>query len=238
MRVLGVIPARGGSKGIPRKNIRFLGGKPLVAWTIEAARASRRLSRVVLTTEDEEIARVGREWGVEVPFLRPKELAEDDTPTLPVVLHALRECEKTDGEYDAVCLLQPTAPFRKGEWIDACIDLLEESGADAVVTVCRIPEEYHPRWALEKGSGGWLRFVGGQGVPPRRQELPAAYHREGSVYVSRRRVLVEGSLYGERLAGYEVSGEETVNLDTEADWRRAEGMIAEMGRGQGCAGLR
>lgn len=223
MRVLGVIPARGGSKGIPRKNIRLLGGKPLIAWTIEAARQSRLLTRVILSTEDEEIAAVGRQWGVEVPFLRPAELAQDDTPTLPVVLHALRELEHRGEKYDAVCLLQPTAPLRKPEWIDGCIRLLEETGADAVVTVCRIPEEYHPWWALLRDGEGWLMFSHGRSIPARRQDLPPAYHREGSVYVTRRRVLMEdGSLYGKKLEGWEVSRDETVNLDSEEDWRRAE----------------
>lgn len=230
MRVLGVIPARGGSKGIPRKNIRLLGGKPLIAWTIEAAQQSRLLTRVILSTEDEEIAAVGRQWGVEVPFLRPAELAQDDTPTLPVVEHALRECEKDGVRYDAVCLLQPTAPLRKPAWIDGCIRMLEERGADAVVTVCRIPEEHHPWWSLMKDAAGWMQFSSGRTVPPRRQDLPPAYHREGSVYVTRREVLVEaGSLYGNRLAGWEVSQEETVNLDTEEDWRRAEYLLAQGG---------
>lgn len=228
MRVLGLIPARGGSKGIPRKNIRPLAGKPLIAWTIEAARQSRLLTRVILSTEDEEIAAVGRAWGVDVPFLRPVELAQDDTPTLPVVLHALKNCEKGGEIFDAVCLLQPTAPLRRPEWIDGCIERLASSDAEAVVTVCRIPDEYHPQWAIRKDTEGWLHFWSEGAIPPRRQELPPVFHREGSVYVTRRRVLVEeGSLYGKKLAGFEVAREETVNLDTEEDWRRAEAMLAQ-----------
>lgn len=229
MRVLGVIPARGGSKGIPRKNIRLLGGKPLIAWTIEAARKSRLLTRVILSTEDEEIATVGKHWGAEVPFLRPQELAEDTTPTLPVLQHAVRECERQDGAYDAVCLLQPTAPLRRPEWIDECIALLLRLDAEAVVTVCRIPDEFHPLWALTVAEDGWLRFFSGAAIPPRRQDLPTAYHREGSVYVVRRDVLMEaGSLYGSKLGWLEVSAEATVNLDTERDWERAEAMLASL----------
>lgn len=230
MRVLGLIPARGGSKGIPRKNIRPLGGKPLIAWTIEAARRSRLLNRVILSTEDEEIARIGREWGVEAPFLRPAELAQDETPTLPVVLHALDWLEERGDRYDAVCLLQPTSPLRKPEWIDACVDLLAERQADSVVTVCRIPEEHHPWWALEQTPDGWLRFCAGDKAPSRRQELPPAFHREGSVYVVRTRVLRdERSLYGVRLAAYLVSENDTVNLDRETDWQRAERMLGARG---------
>lgn len=228
MRVLGVIPARGGSKGIPRKNIRLLGGKPLLAWTIETAKASRRLTRVVLSTEDEEIAEVGRAWGVEVPFLRPRELAEDDTPTLPVLVHALEQCEREDSHYDAVCLLQPTAPLRRTEWIDDCVTKLAQSGADSVVTVLPIPAEHHPWWSLEVTEDGWLKFTKEEGKGLRRQDLPPAFHRDGSVYVMRRHVLLGGSLYGDRIAAYEVSADETVNLDTEEDWRRAEGMIAAL----------
>jgi CMP-N-acetylneuraminic acid synthetase len=223
MRVLGLIPARGGSKGIPRKNIRLLGGKPLIAWTIEAARQSRMLTRVILSTEDEEIAEVGRQWGVDVPFMRPKELAEDDTPTLPVVLHALMEVEKQGSHYEAVCLLQPTAPLRKPEWIDACIQLLRDRNADAVITVCRIPHEHHPLWSLMDDGGGWLRFSGSGDVPVRRQDLPPAYYREGSVYVTRTHTLLAGrSLYGSRLAAFEVAADNSVNLDSEEDWKRAE----------------
>src|ERR1035437_5503200 len=134
-RVLGVIPARGGSKGLPRKNIRVLAGKPLLAYTAEEALAARRLIRVVLTTDAEEIAEGGRQWGIEVPFLRPAELAEDDTPTLPVVQHAVRWLEQRGDSFDRVCLLQPTDALRRAEHIDACIELLESSGADAVGTV-------------------------------------------------------------------------------------------------------
>src|SRR6266542_734123 len=128
-RVLGIITARGGSKGIPRKNIRVLAGKPLLQYTAEAALGAKRLSRVILSTEDEEIAEVGRRCGIEVPFMRPLELAQDDTPTLPVLQHAVRTLEGAGVRYDAICLLQPTVPLRPSHAIDACIQLLSESGA-------------------------------------------------------------------------------------------------------------
>src|SRR2546423_8592254 len=109
-RVLGIITARGGSKGIPRKNIRFLGAKPLLQYTAEAALSAKRLTRVILSTEDQEIADVGRKCGLDVPFMRPAELALDSTPTLPVLQHAVRELEAAGNRYDAICLLQPTNP--------------------------------------------------------------------------------------------------------------------------------
>ena len=227
MRVLAVIPARGGSKGIRRKNVRLLCGKPLLQYTAEAALAATRLSRVILTTDDEEIAKVARRCGLEVPFIRPQELALDETPMLPVVQHALREME-SDGEgFDAVCLLQPTSPLRTPETIDGCIELLEEKAADSVATVLPVPDVYNPCWVYFQDHEGTLSLSTGHSTPiTRRQELRAAFHREGSVYVTRRNVLIEGnSLYGERLIGYRVNGSLSVNLDEEDDWRRAEHLI-------------
>lgn len=223
MRVLGIVPARGGSKGIPGKNVRLLGGKPLLVHTAEAALAARRLSRVVLTTDDEGIAEVGRGCGLEVPFLRPAELAKDDTPTLPVLQHAVAELEKTGDRFDAVCLLQPTSPFRRAGDIDGCIELLETEGLDAVVSVLPVPPEHNPHWVYFRDGDGLLRLATGEDQPiPRRQELPPAFHRDGSVYVTRRDVLMEGnSLYGRRLGGY-LADSRSVNLDTPADWERAE----------------
>ena len=133
MKTLGIITARGGSKGVPRKNIRLLAGKPLLQYTAEAALAAKRVQRVVLTTDDAEIAEVGRRCGLDVPFLRPPELARDDTPTLPVLQHAVRALEAKGDRFDAICLLQPTHPLRRVADIDACIALLEEKQADSVV---------------------------------------------------------------------------------------------------------
>lgn len=224
MRVLGIIPARGGSKGIPGKNIRPLGGKPLLAWTAESALAARRLSRVVLTTDDEKIAEIGRVCGLEVPFLRPAELAMDDTPTLPVLQHAVAELEKAGDRFDAVCLLQPTSPFRRAGDIDGCIELLE-TGLDAVVSVLPVPPEHNPHWVYFRDGEGLLRLATGEDQPiPRRQELPPAFHRDGAIYVTRRDVLMEGSLYGKRLGGY-LADSRSVNLDTPADWEKAERLV-------------
>lgn len=227
MRVLGVIPARGGSKGIPRKNIRALKGKPLLAYTAEAALSARRLSRVVLSTEEEEIAEIGRSYGLDVPFWRPSGLAADETPTLPVLQHAVACLEAVGDCYEAVCLLQPTNPFRRPEDIDRCIELLEQSGVDGVITVLPVPAEHNPHWVYFRDSDGLLHLSTGEKEPiPRRQSLPPAFHRDGSVYVVRRDVLMEGnSIYGQRLLGYPLVSCETVNLDTLEDWDRAEAML-------------
>ena len=225
--MLAVIPARGGSKGVPRKNIRLLGGKPLLAYTAAAALASRKLLRVILSTDDAEIAEVGRQYGIDVPFLRPPELAADDTPTLPVLQHAVRLFEDAGAKVDAVCLLQPTNPFRTAATIDGCINLLESSDADAVVTILPVPPEHNPHWVYFQDADGLLRLSTGEATPiPRRQMLPPAFHREGSVYVTRRDVLMKAdSLYGSKVAGYLLDPSTSMNIDTLEDWAQAEAML-------------
>ncbi len=229
LRVLGLIPARGGSKGVPGKNTRLLDGKPLLAYTAEAAFMARRLTRVILSTDDEEIAGIGRSLGLEVPFMRPADLSGDDTPMLPVVQHALGAVEAAGAEFDAVCLLQPTTPFRRGEDIDGCIGLLESRGADAVMTVLPVPVTYNPHWVYFSDGDGSLRLATGERAPvPRRQALPPAFHREGSVYVTRRDVVMKrNSLYGERLFGFVPAPGPRANIDDAEDWGHAERLIRD-----------
>ncbi|MGH9363793.1 MAG: cytidylyltransferase domain-containing protein [Thermoanaerobaculia bacterium] len=228
MKVLGLIPARGGSKGIPRKNIKLLAGKPLLQYTAEAALGARRLSRVVLSTEDEEIARVGRQCGLEVPFLRPLSLAQDETPTLPVVEHALKWFEEKGERWDAVCVLQPTSPLRRPGDIDGAVDLLQRTDADAVITVLPVPAEYNPHWVYFRREDGSLYLSSEEPAPiPRRQDLPPAFHRDGSVYVTRCRVVLEQhSLYGGRLVGYLLEPGRSINIDSAAEWDRTEALLA------------
>lgn len=223
MRVLGIVPARGGSKGVPRKNIQLVNGKPLLQYTAEAALQTKRLSRVILTTDDEEIADIGRRCGLEVLFLRPPELAADDTPTLPVLQHAVRWLEERGDHYRSVCLLQPTNPVRSPDDIDACIALLESKSTDSVITVRRVPDEYNPHWVYFEDGKGCLHLSTGSGTPiTRRQALPPAYHRDGAVYVMRRDVLmVENSLYGKRVRGYAINSDCWVNIDTPEDLEQA-----------------
>jgi CMP-N-acetylneuraminic acid synthetase len=217
---------------VPRKNVALLAGRPLLAYTAEAALASLRLSRVILSTDDPEIAALGESCGVETPFLRPADLARDNTPTLPVLQHAVDFVEWEGDLFDAICLLQPTNPFRRAEDIDACVDLLESTGADAVVTVLPVPHVYNPHWVYKQDSDGLLHLVTGEAQPiARRQDLPAAFHREGSVYVTRRDVLMQqNSLYGERLVGYPVDQSRCANIDNLEDFARAEEMAASLAR--------
>jgi CMP-N-acetylneuraminic acid synthetase len=228
LRVVAIIPARGGSKGIPRKNIRLLAGKPLLQYTAEVALASKYLTRTILSTEDMEIAEVGRRCGLDVPFMRPIELAQDDTPTLPVLQHVMCELEKMGDQYDAVCVLQPTSPLRKAEDIDGCIRLLSESEADSVVTVLPVPPEHNPHWVYFQDDRGLLRLSTGESAPiSRRQLLPPAFHREGSVYVTRRSILMEqNSLYGPKVSGFLIDASRSVNIDNFKDWSRAETLLS------------
>lgn len=234
MRVLGVIPARGGSKSVPRKNIRELCGKPLLQYTAEAALASKSLTRVILSTDDLEIAEVGLKCGLEVPFMRPAELAEDDTPTLPVIKHAVDYLEGIGDLYDFICLLQPTNPLRKSAHIDACTQLIQETKATSVVSVLKLPAKYNPHWVYFRDQHGYLTLSTGEVTPiPRRQELPPAYYREGSVYVCRRDTLINGdTLYGSRVIGYVMDETESINIDTDEDWRKAERMLCGVSLGE------
>jgi N-acylneuraminate cytidylyltransferase len=237
---LGLIPARGGSKGIPRKNVRPLAGRPLIDYTFSAARASRLLTRVVLSTDDREIAALGEQAGIEVPFLRPAELAADDTPMLPVVEHALEALERGEGyRPDALVLLQPTAPLRTARHIDESIELLASTPVDAVVSVTAVPGHCHLRWQLIIEDGR-LRSVTGEplaALAARRQDLGPTYTRNGAVYAFRTTALREhGSIYGAAAAAYVMAPEESLNLDTEDDWKLGTFLIS--GGNQECPHLR
>jgi CMP-N,N'-diacetyllegionaminic acid synthase len=226
MKVLGLITARGGSKGVPRKNIRLLCGKPLLAYTAETALKSQKFMRVILSTEDEEIAEIGRQYGLEVPFMRPAELAEDTTPTLPVVQYTLQKLEADGDRFDAICLLQPTNPLRRAVDIDNCIEILEKTNADSVVSILPVPAEYNPKWVYWQNGDGSLALSTGETEPiPRRQDLPAAYHRDGTIYLTRKDVINSGSLYGLKIYGYEIETRYSANIDTEEDWRAVETVI-------------
>jgi CMP-N-acetylneuraminic acid synthetase len=223
MRVLGLVPARAGSKGVPAKNTRLLGGRPLLAYTAEVALAARQLARVVLSTEDETIAALGTDLGLEVPFLRPPELAGDDTPMLAVLQHAIDSLPEA---FDAVCLLQPTSPLRPAGLIDRCITLLDSSGADAVVTMVPVPAEHNPHWVYVRDAGGRLRLSTGEANPiGRRQDLPTALHRDGSVYVLRTEGIRRGIPYGDHLEAVVLEPATSVNIDDLDDWARAEALL-------------
>lgn len=230
MRVLGIVPARGGSKGVPRKNIRLLCGKPLLQYTAEAALAAHGLERVILSTDDEEIADTGRRCGLEVPFLRPPELARDDTPTLPVVQHIVQWLEAQGKHFDAVCLLQPTNPLREATDIDGAVNLLERTGADSVISFVDVGEKHPARMKIIATEGRVVdppfaeQFEG-----QRRQDLPKLYLREGSIYLTRVTVLMQqNSFKGADCRAWLVPEERACNIDTEFDLFLAQQMLQRL----------
>lgn len=222
LKIFALISARGGSKGIPRKNIRRIAGKPLIAWTIEAALSSRMLDAVVVSTDDEEIAEVARRWGAQVPFLRPTYLAQDDSPGIDPVLHAINHLPG----FDAVILLQPTSPLRTTEDIDVCVGLARDMQAPSVVSVSEPVK--HPYWMYRLGADQRLQTL--IDVPPisRRQELPPVYALNGALYYARSDWLKQHRTFvtAETVA-YVMPPERSVDLDTLLDWKLAEILLKE-----------
>jgi len=227
MQVLGIITARGGSKGILRKNIAPLMGKPLLAYTADAALASRRLTRVVLSTDDSEIAETGRGYGVEVPFMRPAELAGDGTPSIPVMQDVVRRLEAEGCRYDATFLLQPTNPLRTTADIDGAIELFERTGADSVISFVDTGERHPARMKSIDEDGRVIDPPFGEpfeGMP--RQQLPRLYLRDGSVYLTRRDVLMEqNSLKGADCRAWIMPEERAWNIDSPFDLFVVEQML-------------
>ena len=221
MKVLAVIPARGGSKGIPRKNIKILGGKPLIAWTIEAALKAPGINRLIVSTEDEEIAAVAEQFGAEVPFKRPIAIAQDDTPGLDPVLHAI---ENSPGS-DWVLLLQPTSPLRSVDDIEGIIKLCQEKGASSAVSVAEVGK--HPFWMYQRSSDMRLQpLIPNRGEITRRQDLPSVYALNGALYLARTDWLIGNQGFiGPETLGYVMPVERSVDLDTPLDWLWVEYLI-------------
>ena len=227
MRILAIIPARGGSKGVPGKNIKILNGKPLIAYTSEIALQSKYLTEIMVSTEDAQIIKVVQSLGVKVPFVRPSTLAKGNTPTIDVIIDTLHWYENQAVFFDAVCLLQVTSPFRTIEFLDQSIEKFMESGCDSLISVQKVPHEYNPHWTFEVNEEGNLKIATGEDkIISRRQDLPVTYHRDGSIYIIKTEVILQQhSLYGKSTAFIESSPEFYVNIDTLSDWEKAEQMI-------------
>lgn len=223
IRVLGLVTARGGSKGIPGKNLAPLAGKPLIAWTLEAAAASHGLDRTIMSTDDDDIAEVCREWGVEAPFKRPAEFANDDSSHIGVVVHALNWLATNDGyRPDFVMLLQPTSPLRTYEDIDAVIALAEKTEAPAVLGVTETHD--HPFLVRAMAESGTLsRFVDFDIEYARRQVLPAAYAINGAIYLNRRDSLLATKTFEpEGTIAYPMPAARSLQIDTPWDLHLCE----------------
>jgi len=227
MEILGVVPARGGSKGIPRKNLAVIAGQSLLAWTAAAAHASARLTRVIVSTDDAEIAQAARLLDLEVPFMRPSRLAADDTPILAVFEDLLSRL--SDAEHyvpDIVVLLQPTSPLRQAHHIDRAVDLLCDSGADSVVSVVRVPHNFNPSSVLEE-KGGRILPWGDKPTVTRRQDKSTLYARNGPAVVAVREPALKKykSLYGRDTRPLEMTKEESVDIDESWDLELATWLI-------------
>lgn len=218
-RVLAIIPARGGSKGVPRKNVKLLGGKPLIGWTIEAAKGSRYIGRIVISTDDEDVASVAKTAGCDLPFMRPAKLATDTASSVDVVAHTL---EALEGTYDWLALLQPTSPFRTGQHIDRAFELLQKYQRSSCVGV--VKSNKSPEWMFWLDNRGHSMSPVLDSAPPsRRQDCQAAYVINGAIYICS----VEAFKKNKKLVlpdtvPYVMDDDDSLDIDTLEDFYRAE----------------
>ncbi len=226
MRILGLINARGGSKGVPRKNIKLLCGKPLIEWTINEALESKFIDKLIVSTEDQEIANISKGLGAEIPFLRPKILATDNSLQIEAIKHAVNFVEAKGEFYDIIVILQPTTPLRKTEDIDGSLELLLNSGADSVISVCDVGGKHPSTLYLEESSKKISPYIYSNKQGVIRQQFKEVLWRNGAVYAMKRDVLIKmNSLYGENIVGYKMSEKNSFNIDTLFDWDLTEAYL-------------
>ena len=220
MKTLGIIPARGGSKGIPRKNLKHLETKPLIAWTIEQALKAVLLDDIIVTTEDEEIAKVATQWGARIPFMRPPELAQDTTPGIDVIMHALDYAK----DFQRIVVLQPTSPFRTSADIDGIIQYCNDRQAPSAVSVT--PASKHPFWSYSLEDETLVPLINSDATKKTRQELPQAFNLNGALYLAEVEWLKQTkTLLHDTTLGYLMPPERSIDLDTELDWQWAEFLL-------------
>jgi CMP-N,N'-diacetyllegionaminic acid synthase len=225
MRLIAIIPARGGSKGIPRKNIHPVCGRPLIAYSIEAALRSRSIERTIVSTDDHEIAEISRQFGAE-PRMRPAALAQDDTPTRAVLAHVVDELAREFYAPDAVMTLQPTSPARTVRHIDDAAALFaSHPSADSLVSCIEVPHIFHPLSVMRRNAEGYLEPFLPAAQPHRRQDKPPLFARNGAaIYITRTTRLAE-YVFGGRLLPYPMDEESSVDIDTIEDIARAEHIL-------------
>ena len=224
MYYLGLIPARGDSKGIADKNIAPLSGKPLLAYSAEAALGSKRLDRTILNTDDEHIAQVGRDCGIDVPFLRPPELAQDDTPMIDVMRHVITTLTEEGTKPDVIVLLQPTSPLRTSQQIDEAIATFEQSEAETLVSVIDVPHQFEPKSLMTLEDDHLLPVMD---PVLRRQDKRQVYARNGPaiLIVNTDFLLQEGKFYGQHCVPYVMDGITSVDIDHASDLAYAEWLL-------------
>jgi CMP-N,N'-diacetyllegionaminic acid synthase len=221
--VLGIVPARAGSKGVADKNLRPLAGRTLLDYVGAAARKSGAIDRLVLSTDSEAIAAAGRAAGLDVPFLRPESLAQDDTPMLPVMRHAIEHVMSAGWTPEYVVLLQPTSPLRRAKHIDDALSLLTTARADSVVTVVEVPKHLSPDYVMKIDDGALRPFLPEGARVTRRQDVRPAFYRDGTVYAFRRDTLDRfGNIYGDRCLPLVIDARDSLSIDSPEDWAEAQ----------------
>lgn len=227
MKAIAIIPARGGSKGVPKKNIKLLNEKPLIAYTIEAAKQAKLFERVVVSTDSEEIAEVSKQYGAEVPFLRPAELSGDNVSSDDVILHALQFFEDKGKKYDFVCKLQPTSPLRTSEHIKEAYHYFYNNHYNYVVSVCEC--EHSPRWSGELDEdNGMEHFMAEEYKRAVRQQIAKYYRLNGAIYIGKtQQYRQDKSFLGRGCHAYIMSQEDSVDIDSMLDFKIAELIMKE-----------
>ena len=229
MKILSIIPARGGSKSVPRKNIAPIAGKPLIYHTISEALKVEQIDDLVVSTEDPEIADISKSLGAQVPFLRPAELASDQAQAHPVLKHCLEFMEKKrEITYDAVLMLQPTSPLRTSSHIITALNLMEQNECDSVVSVVSVGGE-HPFRMKRLIGNRVINYIeqGFEDMRPR-QVLPKVFIRNGAIYLSKQKLIAaKNTIVGENCLGFEMSADESINIDTRHDFMLAELLLKE-----------
>lgn len=232
-KILAIIPARGGSKGLPRKNIKPLLGKPLIGWSIETALNSALLDYIIVSTDDDEIANTAKSYGVAVPFMRPAELASDNARGIDVVFHAMNWCEQHYDVFDLVMLLQPTSPLRQTKDIRGSLEIMFQKGTRAVVSVCE--SEHSPLWMNTITEDlSMNNFLSKEALNANRQTLKTYYRLNGVIYIADWNYLKEtGSFVGEQTCAYIMPQERSIDIDSELDFKFSEFLLTQKDQEKG-----
>jgi len=231
--LLGIIPARSGSKGIPNKNIKFLGNKPLLQYTIDTAINSKIFDDIILTTDSKKIETLGKDLGLENTLIRPSDLAMDETPMLPVINHAIDHFKENKYNPYYICILQPTSPFRRIEDLVSGYNIISKENCDSVVSVVQVPDHYSPEFLMRIDNNFLKNFLKSGSNITRRQDVTKAYSRNGDFYFTKTDVVVNSnSIYGKKCRPFIIAEQDSVNLDTMEDWYRAEEIILRKKKGK------
>lgn len=229
-KVLAIIPARGGSKGIPKKNIKAVSGKPMITYTIEAAKECEYIDKVIVSTDDEEIAEISMRAGAIVPFLRPDELATDEAKTIDVVMHAIEFYERKAERYDIIVLLQPTSPLRTGEDIQKALEYFERKGGKSLVSVSEVNE--NPILMRQFGENNEMVKLMDENSSVRRQDMKKYYRINGAIYINSMAELNENTSFNDNEMGYVLTKEHGIDIDNPEDVVVAEYYLSQKCNGE------